>query len=148
MNYHNAIVKSGRQMRLDISWKLARDPSDFSIWEDNADSFRTDQDINNSGADSDSFTAWATVQRAIDNYRQYIVLHTSQDETLSIYPDMDNLYVGNSAAEDGVTDDERFTIMSHWLGAGSNLILGNDLTQLDGTYFPQVFIVNCIIFVF
>ncbi|KAJ3968403.1 glycoside hydrolase superfamily [Lentinula raphanica] len=133
VNYHNAIEKSGRQMRLDISWKLARDPSDFDIWESNADSFRTDQDINNSGADSDSFTAWATVQRAIDNYRQYIVLHTSQDETLSIYPDMDNLYVGNSAPEDGVTDDERFTIMNHWLGAGSNLILGNDLTQLDDT---------------
>ncbi|KAJ3790408.1 glycoside hydrolase superfamily [Lentinula aff. detonsa] len=133
VNYHNAIVNSGRQMRLDISWKLARDPSDFSIWEGNADSFRTDQDINNAGADSDSFTAWATVQRAIDNYRQYIVLHTSQDETLSIYPDMDNLYVGNSAPEDGVTDDERYTIMNHWLGAGSNLILGNDLTQLDDT---------------
>lgn len=119
-------------MRLDISWKLARDPSDFSIWSSNADSFRTDQDINNSGANS--FTAWATVQRAIENYRQYIVLHTGQDETLSIYPDMDNLYVGNSAPEDGVSDDERFTIMSHWIAAGSNLMIGNDLTNLDSTF--------------
>lgn len=131
--YHNAINKSGRQMRLDISWKLARDQTDYSIWEGNADSMRTDQDINNSGKDSDSFTAWATVQRAIDNYRQYISLHTSQDEVISIYPDMDNLYVGNAAPEDGVTDDERFTIMSHWFGAASNLILGNDLTNLDAT---------------
>jgi len=129
--YHNAITKSGRQMRLDISWKLARDTSDFSIWSSNADSFRTDQDINNSGASS--FTAWATVQRAIENYRQYIILHTGKDETLSIYPDMDNLYVGNPAPEDGVSDDERFTIMSHWMGAGSNLMIGNDLTKLDST---------------
>jgi alpha-galactosidase len=129
--YHNAIVNSGRQMRLDISWKLARDPTDFSIWSSNADSFRTDQDINNAG--STTFVAWATVQRAIDNYRQYIVLHTGQDETLSIYPDMDNLYMGNSGAEDGLTDDERFTIMSHWIGAASNLITGNDLTNLDDT---------------
>ncbi|KAF9071324.1 glycoside hydrolase superfamily [Rhodocollybia butyracea] len=129
--YHNAISQSGRQMRLDISWKLARDPSDFEIWETNADSFRTDQDINNAGADS--FTAWATVQRAIDNYRQYIVLHTEEDETLTIYPDMDNLFVANSAVLDGVTDDERFTIMSHWMGAASNLILGNDMTDIDAT---------------
>jgi alpha-galactosidase len=132
VNYHNAISQSGRQMRLDISWKLARDPVDFQIWETNAESFRTDQDINNGG--SDSFTAWATVQRAIDNYRQYIVLHTGQDETLTIYPDMCNMFVANTAAEDGVdTDDERFTIMSHWIGAGSNLILGSDLTNIDDT---------------
>ncbi|KAF9071313.1 hypothetical protein BDP27DRAFT_1419111 [Rhodocollybia butyracea] len=50
--YHNAISQSERQMRLDISWKLTRDPSDFEIWETNADSFRTDQDINNAGDDS------------------------------------------------------------------------------------------------
>ncbi|KAF5388678.1 hypothetical protein D9757_004776 [Collybiopsis confluens] len=131
--YHKAIQKTGRQMRLDISWKLARDPTDYAIWEGNADSMRTDQDINNAGSDSASFTAWATVQRAIDNYRQYISLHTSQNEVLSIYPDMDNLYVGNAAPEDGVTDDQRFTIMSHWLAAAANLILGNDLTNLDPT---------------
>jgi alpha-galactosidase len=131
--YRSAIEKTGRQMRLDISWKLARDPTDYAIWEGNADSMRTDQDINNAGATSTSFTAWATVQRAIDNYRQYISLHTSQNEDLTIYPDMDNLFVGNSPQEDGVTDDQRFSIMSHWLGAAANLIIGNDLTNLDTT---------------
>ncbi|KAF9071307.1 glycoside hydrolase superfamily [Rhodocollybia butyracea] len=87
VNYHNAIAQSGRQMRLDISWKLARDDVDFAIWQSNSESFRTDQDINNGGTQLDG----------VDS------------------------------------DDERFTIMTHWIGAGSNLILGSDLTNIDAT---------------
>ncbi|THU78466.1 hypothetical protein K435DRAFT_876613 [Dendrothele bispora CBS 962.96] len=51
--YHEAITKakSKRPMRLDISWKLVQDPTHYSIWSSNADSFRTDQDINNAGED-------------------------------------------------------------------------------------------------
>ncbi|THU87535.1 glycoside hydrolase [Dendrothele bispora CBS 962.96] len=135
--YHEAISKSKslRPMRLDISWKLARDPVHYSIWSSNADSFRTDQDINNAGEDSGTFTRWEVVQRAIDNYRQYVVMHTGQGrgegETLKIYPDMDNLYVGNGEEIDGVEDRMRWTIMNHWIGAGSNLMIGNDLENLD-----------------
>ncbi|THU97139.1 family 27 glycoside hydrolase [Dendrothele bispora CBS 962.96] len=129
--YHTAISRSGRQMRLDISWKLGRDPADYGIWSSNSDSFRTDQDINNSGQNSSMFTSWTTVQRAIDNYRQYITLHTDQDEVLSIYPDMDNMYVANEQTISGVTDEERRSILSHWMAAGSNLILGSDLTNID-----------------
>ncbi|KAI8630700.1 glycoside hydrolase [Xylariaceae sp. FL1651] len=127
--YHQAIAQSGRQMRLDISWKLDRSEQFFDIWETNADSMRTDQDINNGGAAT--FVSWGTVQRAIDNYRQYITTVSSFDTTLTIYPDMDNLFVGNTALVSGVTDDERQTIMTHWIGAAANLIIGSDLTKLD-----------------
>ncbi|KAJ3837945.1 glycoside hydrolase family 27 protein [Lentinula raphanica] len=136
--YHKAIHNASRPMRLDISWKLARDERHFDIWSKNADSFRTDQDINESGSNS-TFAAWATVQRAIDNYRQYVVLHTGKDETLTLFPDMDNLYIGNSLENSFVEDRDvlsnaqRFTIMNHWMGAASNLMLGNDLTNLDET---------------
>lgn len=130
IGYHNAIAKSGRQMRLDLSWKLARDMDDFRIWESNAESFRTDQDINNSN--SLVFVAWSTVQRAIDNYRQYITLHTDENEVLTIYPDMDNMFIGNPENINGVTDNQRYTIFNHWIGAAANLILGSDLTNLDG----------------
>jgi alpha-galactosidase len=119
-------------MRLDISWKLDRDPSDYNIWSSNADSFRTDQDLNNSGNNSTTFVQWEIVQRAIDNYRQYITLHTGDDEVLSIFPDMDNLFVANGEEVSGVTDEERRSILSHWMMAGSNLILGSDLTDIDG----------------
>ena len=116
-------------MRLDISWKLDRSEQFFDIWETNADSMRTDQDINNGGATT--FVSWGTVQRAIDNYRQYITTVSSFDKTLAIYPDMDNLFVGNTASVSGITDTERQTIMTHWIGAAANLIIGSDLTNLD-----------------
>ncbi|KAK2752876.1 hypothetical protein FQN54_008029 [Arachnomyces sp. PD_36] len=129
--YHNAIEKSGRDIRLDISWKLDRSPDYYDIWKSNADSMRTDQDINNS--EESTFVSWETVQRAIDNYRQYIVLQVPSAATtpLTIYPDMDNLFVGNPAGVSGVTDKQRQAIMTHWIGAAANLIVGSDLTSLD-----------------
>lgn len=127
--YHRAIAQSGRKIRLDISWKLDRSQKYFDIWESNADSMRTDQDINNGG--KPTFVSWQVVQRAIDNYRQYVTTVMQYNTTLTVYPDMDNLYVGNPASVSGVTDDERQTIMTHWLGAGANLIIGSDLTNLD-----------------
>ncbi|KAI0109198.1 glycoside hydrolase [Nemania sp. FL0031] len=127
--YHQAIAQSGRQIRLDISWKLDRSQQFFDIWETNAESMRTDQDINNGGAAT--FVTWNTIQRAIENYRQYITTVSAYNSTLTIYPDMDNLFVGNAASVSGVTDDERETIMTHWIGAAANLIIGSDLTNLD-----------------
>jgi alpha-galactosidase len=129
--WHKAIKQSGRPMRLDISWKLDRTPQFYSIWKSNADSMRTDQDINNGGAST--LVAWPTVQRAIDNYRQYIVLQVpdAASTPLSIYPDMDNLLIGNPASVSGVSDIQRMTIMTHWIGAAANLIVGSDLTNLD-----------------
>ncbi|KAL1874026.1 hypothetical protein VTK73DRAFT_580 [Phialemonium thermophilum] len=127
--YHKAIAQSGRKMRLDISWKLERNDTYYDIWRANADSMRTDQDINNSG--QPTFVDWATVQRAIDNYRQYIVLQVPKRQPLTIYPDMDNLFVGNPASVSGVSDAMRRTIMSHWTAAAANLISGADMTSLD-----------------
>ncbi|KAI9667392.1 MAG: hypothetical protein M1821_000207 [Bathelium mastoideum] len=129
--YHNAIQQASRTMRLDISWKLERNHTFFHIWESNADSMRTDQDVNNSG--STTFVAWATIQRAIDNYRDFIsrVVSTESDQPLAIYPDMDNLYIGNKESITGVSDIQRQTIATHWIGAAANLITGSDLTRLD-----------------
>jgi alpha-galactosidase len=93
---------------------------------------RIDQDINNSG--KSTLVAWSTVQRTIEKYREYILYQTQQDANASpitIYPDMDNLYVGNAENLTGLTDVQRQTVMFHWIGAGANLILGSDLTQLD-----------------
>jgi len=127
--FHKAIAQASRPMRLNISWKLERNVTYYEVWKHNADSMRVDQDINNQGADM--FVHWGTVQRAIDNYRQYINLRTSRIEPLTIYPDLDNLYVGNAANISGITDAQRQTMMSLWLGAGANLLVGSDLLQLD-----------------
>ncbi|KAI0509023.1 hypothetical protein F5B22DRAFT_649520 [Xylaria bambusicola] len=82
-------------------WTLGRSEQYFYIWETNVDSVRTDRDINNSGATSS--VSWGTVQRAIENYRQYTASVSAFDTTLTIYPDMDNLFVGNAASVSGVT---------------------------------------------
>ncbi|KAI9774110.1 MAG: hypothetical protein M1840_005203 [Geoglossum simile] len=127
--YHKAIAQSGRQMRLDISWKLDRNEPYYSIWSQNADSMRIDQDLNN--AHQPTLVSWGTVQRAIEQYRQYINQQVPKGRPLTIYPDMDNLLVGNSQSLTGLSDRQRQTVMTHWIGAAANLILGSDLTQLD-----------------
>lgn len=116
-------------MRLDISWKLDRTPKYFNIWNDNSESMRVDQDINNGG--ESTFIRWATVQRAIDNYRQWIVAALDIFDELNVYPDLDNLYAGNEASITGVSDTQRRTIMTHWIAAGANLITGSDLARID-----------------
>jgi alpha-galactosidase len=116
-------------MRLDLSWKLDRSDKYYDIWKSNADSFRTDQDLNNQ--QEATFIHWEIVQRAIDNYRQYIELQIPKGQPLSIYPDLDNVNVGNPEATTGVSDVKRQTIMTHWIGTAANLISGSDLTSLD-----------------
>jgi alpha-galactosidase len=129
--YHKAIAASGRSIRLDISWKLDRSASYQKVWSSNADSQRTDQDINNSG--SSTFIAWATVQRAIENYRDFItrIVAASSNPNTTIYPDMDNMYIGNGETATGVSDAMRTTIATHWIGAAANLITGSDMTRFD-----------------
>jgi alpha-galactosidase len=127
--YHNAIANSGHQIRLDISWKLCRNETYLPLYSSFAESMRTDFDIDNYG--EDTFVAWQEVQRAIDNYRQYISLQKQRGVAITIYPDMDNLFVGNPENVTGVNDTQRYTIMNHWLGAAANLIIGSDLTELD-----------------
>ena len=90
---------------------------------------RTDQDLNGGPGVQ---TQWRTVQRAIEQYREYIVLVSHRNTSVvTIYPDMDNLFVGNNAHLSGLTDTQRQTVMSHWIGAGANLIIGSNMTQLD-----------------
>lgn len=90
---------------------------------------RTDQDLNGGQGVQ---TQWPTVQRAIEQYREYILQVKDRNSTiLTIYPDMDNLFVGNNASHSGLTDNQRQTVMSHWIGAGANLIIGSNMTTLD-----------------
>ena len=96
---------------------------------DSADTMRTDQDLNGGPGVQ---TQWSTVQRAIEQYREYILQVCDGGSTvLTIYPDMDNLFVGNNGSLSGLTDTQRQTVMSHWIGAGANLIIGSNMTNLD-----------------
>jgi alpha-galactosidase len=134
--YQNAIKTSGRQIRLDLSWKLCRNETWLPVWSGLGESMRTDQDLDNYG--TNNLMAWAVGQRAIENYRQYIGLQAQRGVPITIYPDMDNLFTANAQNLTGVRDAERITVMNHWLGAGANLILGGDLTQIDELGFQLI----------
>ncbi|CRG91690.1 Alpha-galactosidase 3 [Talaromyces islandicus] len=132
--YHNAIQKSGAQIRLDLSWGLDRNSAtNWYIWRGSADGLRLDQDINNSG--QSTLVSFGTVQRAIENYRVYINQQvedsTRQGIPIMIRPDMDNMYTGNGQDLGGLADVERYTVTIHWVGAGANLITGSNLSQID-----------------
>ncbi|KAJ5625618.1 glycoside hydrolase family 27 [Penicillium lagena] len=127
--YLKAIQKTGKQIRLDISWKLCRNETWLPVWSELAESMRTDQDLDNYG--QNTFMAWSVGQRAINNYRQYIGLQAQRGVPITIYPDMDNLFTGNPEALTGVNDSIRTTVMNHWLGAGANLVLGSDMSSID-----------------
>ncbi|ORY15015.1 glycoside hydrolase superfamily [Clohesyomyces aquaticus] len=130
--YHRAIEKIDREIFLEISWKLDwRLDWANDIYKSSADAMRMDQDINNSG--EGTLVSWSTVQRTIEMYRQYILAQQERGANfaLTIYPDLDNLYVGNAQSLTGITDEQRKSVMAHWIGAGSSLLLGSDLTQLD-----------------
>lgn len=74
----------------------------------------------------------ATAQQAIEKYRQYVVQVVAETGgSLSIYPGMEDLYIGNAAAQTGVSDVQRETMAAHWIGAAANVILGGDLTHVD-----------------
>lgn len=63
---------------------------------------RTDQDLNGGLGVQ---TQWATVQRVIEQYHEYILQVINANYTiLTIYPDMDNLFVGNNGSLSGITD--------------------------------------------
>lgn len=128
--YHEAIVKNGRQIRLDLSSNVCRNEPYLDIWESSADSFRIAQDINASGSTKFLGSIWK-VQGTIEQYRQYVDLLVAAEETMTLHPDFDNMFVGNPESIVGVTDAQRITIASHWIGASANLIIGSDMTNLD-----------------
>jgi alpha-galactosidase len=127
--HHEAIVNSGRQIRLDLSSNVCRNSPYLGIWEASAESMRVATDINSYGAST--FVGMWLVQNSIEQYRQYINQLVAANATMTLHPDMDDLFVGNPASVTGVTDNQRITLMSHWIGASANLILGSDMKNLD-----------------
>ncbi len=127
--YHRAIEKSGRQIRLDISSDVCRSEPYWSIWSDNADSIRVDTDINSYG--ENVFVGMWKVQRTIEKYRQFVNLQLLEGGPVRLRANLDQLFVGNPANVTGVTDAQRITLMSYWIGSSSNLLLGSDMKNID-----------------
>jgi alpha-galactosidase len=127
--YHRAIINNGRQIRLDLSSNICRNEPYLGIWESSADSMRLAVDINNQHAGT--FVGLWKIQGTIEQYRLYINQLVLDKKLMVVRPDFDNLFVGNPASVSGITDGQRVIVMSHWIGAAANLIVGSDMTNLD-----------------
>ncbi|KAJ5740390.1 hypothetical protein N7493_000262 [Penicillium malachiteum] len=127
--YHQAIANSGRSIRLDLSSNVCRDEPNLGIWEANVESIRLPVDINSYGASV--FVGMWRIQQIIEQYRQNINYQVDAGKRMSLHPDLDDLFVANPASVSGVTDGQRMTLMSFWLGASSNFLLGSDMTNID-----------------
>lgn len=101
----------------------------MSVWENNAESIRVDQDIDS--YNGHTFANIAGLQRTMENYRRFVNIQSSKNKRMEIHPDLDNLFVGNSEKITGLYDSQRITLMSLWIGASANLVLGSDLTGMD-----------------
>jgi alpha-galactosidase len=127
--FHKAITNSGRRIRLHLSLNVCRNEPYLGIWQASADSMRVAVDINRYGGRV--FVGIWKIQGTIEQYRQYINLQVVANKPITLHADMDNLFVGNPASVTRVSDANRITLMSHWVGASANLILGSDMTNLD-----------------
>lgn len=132
--YHSAITRLAPSMRLGLSWRLDRTDPWWSLWRANADALRLDRDINYGR----NPVQWDTVQRAAEQYRQYMHQQVSdpsrRGQPIRIRPDMDSLLVSAPASASswsGLNTVERYGQAILWVGAGANLIAGSDLTQVD-----------------
>ena len=73
---------------------------------------------------------WSTIQRTISKLRNYMRTR-DMNTPVTIHPDLDHLLMGNDGSLSGLTDEQRRTMLAHWVASGANLLLGSDMIKLD-----------------
>jgi alpha-galactosidase len=130
-----ALAQTGRPMWLELSNNLPI--ADASTWHDLANSWRTTGDVEcycwpGGTASTDPartpLTNWYNVSQRFASAAAWGP-HISPGG----WADFDSLEIGNGPTNDGITDPEAEAAMSLWSMAGSNLVLGTNLTNLNST---------------
>ncbi len=116
-----ALERTGRPIWFELSFNL--DFAYASFWKAHANGWRVTGDIEDTGR----LTAWKHVRARFDAAARWAPFAGPGG-----WNDLDSLEVGNGEM-DGITLDERRTMMTLWAIAGSPLFLGADLTNLDPT---------------
>jgi len=119
--WREALDRTGRDIKLQVSWSLSHDYVDF--WREHATSWRIDFDV------EPKFPTLVTWDLFVKT-RWWDLPQWSEDSRLGHYNDLDALNVGNGEM-DGISEDERRSYMTLWAIAGAPLYLGDDLTKLD-----------------
>ena len=116
-----ALAQTKRPIWLELSWKLDRTYA--PVWRQYADGRRVTDDVETYGP---TLTGWGSMPRAFEAARDW----AGEAGAGKGWNDLDSLDIG-SGAMDGLTLDERQTVMTLWAISGSPLYTGDDLTKLD-----------------
>ena len=119
--WHKAIEKTGRTMHLKLSWAL--NPSAIDTWQDNADSWRIEKDVE---CYCDTLLTWT---KSVDDRfadAPAWVPHAGPKG----WNNLDSIAVAVGEM-DGLTDDERRSMMTLWAISAAPLFAGDDLEKID-----------------
>jgi hypothetical protein len=120
--WHDAIQKTGRPMWLELSNSLSI--GNIETWKAYSNGWRIENDVENYGKDG-KLTRWTKVVVRFTDAPKWAAFAGNGG-----WNDLDSLEIGNGD-NDGLTVDERRTVMTLWAISCSPLILGSDLTKLD-----------------
>lgn len=119
--YHKAIAKCGRPIWLELSWRL--DPRYASFWEKYSNGRRVNDDVDSL---TSHISGWSQVLLRFVEAPQW----TEAAGPTKGWNDFDTAPIGDGEL-DGLTDDERRTVMTFWSIECAPLLIGDDLFKLD-----------------
>ncbi|HEX9336936.1 MAG TPA: glycoside hydrolase family 27 protein [Pseudonocardiaceae bacterium] len=124
--WHTALGRTHRAIHLELSNSLSFDNA--AIWAANSNGWRIEGDVECYSHCPGFLTNWASrVSLRFNDVPKWLPFAGPGH-----WNDLDSLEVGN-ADKDGLTVDERQSMMTFWSIEAAPLLLGTDLTKLDPT---------------
>jgi hypothetical protein len=127
--WHEAIARTGRPMHLELSNSLSF--ADASFWAKYSNGWRIEGDIECYHSCA-NLTDWNQVVKRFTDVPQWVPYAGPGH-----WNDLDSLEVGNGT-KDGLTQDEKQTMVTLWSIESAPLLLGTDLTKLDPADLPLI----------
>jgi len=120
--WSSALIQTGRPIHLELSNNL--DPADASTWRQYSNGWRISTDIES--YNGTTLTDWTNVALRFALEPDWLGAPGPGG-----WNDLDSLEVGS--AEDGLSSDERQSMMTFWALSASPLLVGDDLRDLDAS---------------
>ena len=127
--WDKAIERTGRPMHLELSNSLSF--TDAAYWAKYSNGWRIEGDIECYRSCPD-LTDWSQVLKRFTDAPKWVPYAGPGH-----WNDLDSLEVGNGAT-DGLTQDEKQTMVTLWSIESAPLLLGTDLTKLDPADLPLI----------
>jgi hypothetical protein len=128
--WSTALKNSGRQIHFELSNNLPI--AQATTWQSLSNGWRIEGDVECYCTTGSSYplTSWAKASKRFTDAVKWVPYDVPNARI-----DLDSLELGNGT-NDGLTPDERQSVMSLWALVGAPFILGSDLTNLDPTDLP------------